>query len=238
MNRGHTQQMSVEELHGVFQFTDDLFDDAAPVERIFTVDKTYTPRQIYPGWFESGTASIPNVQVAKTPIDCIEYLLPELYRRGEYERCLTLALERIEIYRSTAGIVRDAAETAALCLLKLKRPEEALPLLPLLKGVEEPGRLIVSIRIYFECRRFGECAQECREFLKLRPGDYFISMRLAECILRTEDYTGSNKDEVDSLLLFAESTLKSYLEQVKLGGLFEKYRRDLEYLESIKKMMT
>lgn len=218
--------MSVDELHGVFQFTDDLFDDAAPIERVFTVDKSYTPRVIFPGWFESGTTSIPTAHDAKNPIDTVEYLLPELYRRGDYAACLNLVLERIKFYQNTPGILRDAAETGALCLLKLNRPHEALPLLPLMTGVEEPGRLIVRSLVFYECGLFDKCARECREYLKLRPGDYSISIRLAECI-------GSSCEESVSLLSSVESTLISYMEQMKSGRLYEKYSRDLANLNRI-----
>lgn len=220
--------MSVEELHGVFQFTDDLFDDTAPVERIFTVDKSYTPRVIYPGWFENGTDSILTAHEAKNPIDTVEYLLPELYRRGDYEKCLQLALKRIKLYQSTPGILRDAAETGALCLLKLNRPTEALPFLPLMTGVEEPGRLIVRSRVFYECGLLEDCARECREYLKLRPGDYSISILLAECL-------GSG-EESDLLLNFAESTLKFYIQATESGPfrLNEKYSRDLEQVKKLK----
>ena len=199
---------SVEELHGIFQFTDDLFDDNQPAERVLTVDPLYNPREIYPCWFEKGTESIPTAHEAKIPIDTEEFLLPELYRRGEYEKCLKLSKERIEKFSSTAGIVRDAAETAALCLLNLNRPKEALTFLPLMTGVEEPGRLIVRSRVYFECKLFRDCVKECREYLKLRPGDYTISIRLAQSLL----FLGSPEDEeeIHILLEFVKVTLKSY----------------------------
>lgn len=223
---------AVEELHGVFQFTDDLFDDNQPAERLLTVDPIYNPREIYPCWFEKGTESIPTAHEAKNPIDTNEFVLPELYRRGEYEKCFILSKERIEKYSSTAGIVRDAAETAVLCLLNLSRPEEALSLLPLMTGVEEPGRLIVRSRAFFECKLFNECVKECREYLKLRPNDYAISIRLAQSLV----ILGSPEDqeEIKNIFEFVENTLKSYLEQTKEGKLHDKYLRDLENLQNIK----
>lgn len=219
---------TVEELHGVFQFTDDLFDDNQPAERVLTIDSVYNPREIFPCWFEKGTESIPTAHEAKNPIDTVEFLLPELYRRGEYEKCLQIALERIKIYSSTAGLVRDAAEAASLCLLNLKRPEEAVPLLPLMTGVEEPGRLIVRSRVYFESKLYEECIRECREYLKLRPGDYTISIRLAQCLKATDS---SNLEEIKILLEYSENILKSYLEAFPNS---KKYRRDLENVQRIK----
>ena len=221
---------TVEELHGVFQFTDDLFDDNQPAERILTVDKDYNPREIYPGWFETGTESIPSAFEAKNPIDTVEFLIPELYRRRDYEQCLHLSLDRIRKFSSTPGIVRDAAETAALCFLKLSRPHEALPLLPLLTGVEEPGRLIVRSRVYFECALYKECADECREYLKLRPGDYIISMRLAECLINLK--CTETAEEVESLLNFCETTLKTYN---SLNS--PKYEKDLEHIYKLKQQI-
>ena len=223
---------AVEELHGVFQFTDDLFDDNQPAERVLTVDPVYNPREIYPCWFENGTESIPTAHEAKNPIDTIEFLLPELYRRGEYEKCLQISMERIDKYSSTAGIVRDAAETAVLCLLNLKRPEEALPLLPLMTGVEEPGRLIVSSRVFFECKLYSECVKECRDYLKLRPGDYTISIRLAQSLKAI----GSPEDvkEIKSIFEYVESILNSYIDQTRTGKLHDKYLRDLEQLKNLK----
>lgn len=222
---------AVEELHGVFQFTDDLFDDNQPSERILTIDPIYNPREIYPCWFEAGTQSIPSAHEGKNPIDTEEFLLPELYRRGEYEKCLQKSLERIEKYSSTAGIVRDAAETAALCLLNLNRPKEALPLLPLLTGVEEPGRLIVRSRVYFACKLFSESAAECREYLKLRPGDYTISLCLVQCLRAIN--SSQNEEEIKNIVDYIETTLKSYLEQTKSGKLYDKYLRDLETLHKL-----
>jgi hypothetical protein len=223
---------AVEELHGVFRFTDDLFDDNQPAERILTVDPVYNPRVIYPCWFEKGIESIPSAHEAKNPIDTEEFLLSELYRRREYEKCLGLSKARIKKYFSTAGIVRDAAETAALCLLNLKRPEEALPLLPLMTGVEEPGRLIVRSRVYFECKLYKECVKECREYLRLRPGDYIISSRLAQSLLALG--APEDKEEIEKILEFVESTLKSYLDQTKTDKLHEKYLRDLDNLQILK----
>ena len=217
---------TVEELHGVFQFTDDLFDDNQPAERILTVDKEYNPREIFPGWFETGTQSIPSASEAKNPIDTVEFLIPELYRRRGYEQCLNLSLDRIQKFFTTPGIVRDAAETAALCFLKLSRPHEALPLLPLLTGVEEPGRLIVRSRVYFECALYSECVAECREYLKLRPGDYVISMRLAESLINLRSI---DAEEVESLLDFCETTLKTYIVSGSL-----KYEKDLEHIYKLK----
>ena len=217
---------TVEELHGVFQFNDDLFDDNQRAERILTVDKEYNPREIFPGWFETGTQSIPSASEAKNPIDTVEFLIPELYRRRDFEKCLNLSLDRIQKFSTTPGIVRDAAETAALCFLRLSRPHEALPLLPLHTGVEEPGRLIVRSRVYFECALYSECVTECREYLKLRPGDYIISMRLAECLINLRS---AEAGEVESLLDFCETTLKTY---VVSGSL--KYERDLEHIYKLK----
>lgn len=223
---------AVEELHGVFQFTDDLFDDKQTAERVLTVDPVYNPREIYPCWFENGTESISTAHEAKNPIDTEEFLLPELYRRGEYDKCLKLAKERIFKYSSTAGIVRDTAETAALCLLNLNRPEEALSLLPLMTGVEEPGRLIVRSRVYFECKFFNECVKECREYLKLRPGDYIISIRLAQSLLALG--SPEDQEEINNIFQFVENTLNSYLKQTKSGKLHDKYLRDLEILQKMK----
>lgn len=219
---------AVEELHGVFQFTDDLFDDNQPAERVLTIDPVYNPREIFPCWFENGIESIPTAHEAKNPIDTVEFLLPELYRRAEYEKCLQLALERIKLYASTAGIVRDTAETAALCLLNLNRPEEAVPLLHLMTGVEEPGRLIVRSRVYFESKMYEECIKECREYLKLRPGDYTISIRLAQCLRATNS---SDTQELKNLLEYAENLLKSYSDAQPQN---KKYLRDLETLQRIK----
>ena len=232
--------MSVEESHGIFQFTDDLFEDAAPKERVFTVDKSYTPREIFPGWFETGTLSISTAQEARNPIDTLEYLIPELYRRGDYETCLKLSRERIEKYHSTTpGIVRDAAETASLCLLKLGRPMEALPILPLMTGVEEPGRLIIRSLVFIECGCFDDSVKECREYLKLRPGDYSITIRLADCLQRLDCV--NNCEEIMSLLSFAESTLSMCIEQAKIslsGRLHEKYCRDLDQVFAMKFAVT
>ena len=225
---------AVEELHGVFQFTDDLFDDNQPAERILTVDPVYNPREIYPCWFENGTESIPTAHEAKNPIDTNEFLLPELYRRGEYENCLKLSKERIDKYYLTAGIVRDAAETAVLCLLNLSRPEEALHLLPLMTGVEEPGRLIVRSRVFFECKLFNECVKECREYLKLRPNDHVISIRLGQSLMALG--SPEDQEEIKNIIEFVENTLKSYLEQTKTGKLHDKYLRDLESLQKINKL--
>lgn len=223
---------NVEELHGVFQFTDDLFDDAAPSERKLTVDLSYTPRHIYPQWFADGTVSIPAADEAKSLIDTVEFMIPDLYRLGEYQKCLDLALQRISKYSSTPGILRDAAESAVLCLLKLSRPLEALPLLPLMTGVEEPGRLIVRSRVFFECSLFEDCARECREYLKLRPGDYTMAIRLAQSLGKCD--SENDRDEIESLFSYAESTLKSYVEQTKdHKHLQAKYKRDLDDLYQI-----
>lgn len=222
---------SVEELHGVFQFTDDLFEDNQPAERILTVDKTYNPREIYPGWFERGVESISSASEAKNPIDTAEFFIPDLYRKGEYERCLLLCQERIVKYSTTPGILRDAAETASLCLLKVGRPLEALPFLPLMTGVEEPGRLIVRSRVYFECQMFLECVKECREYLKLRPGDYIISVRLAECLIKLNEL-----ESAEILLDYCETTISSYLKETN-GPFYAKFTKDLDYVILLKQSL-
>ena len=216
----------VEELHGVFQFTDDLFEDNQPAERILIVDKTYNPREIYPGWFEN----ISMASEAKNPIDTVEFLIPELYRKGEYERCLQLSLDRIKAFSSSPGILRDASETASLCLLKLSRPLEALPLLPLMTGVEEPGRLIVRSRVFEECELFEECVKECKEYLKLRPGDYAISIRLVKSLLKLEC---TDIEDIRNLLEYCESTLNSYLHES--DQFKHKYTKDLNRVLELKR---
>lgn len=222
---------NVEELHGIFQFTDDLFEEAQPAERVLKVDKNFNPRLIYPCWFETFETS----SSTEIPIDNEDFLIPELYRRGEWEKCLEAALCRINRFRGkegSAGIIRDAAETASLCCLKLNRAEEALDLLHLMTGVEEPGRLLVRSRVFYECGRFAECAQECQEYLRLRPGDYFVSLRLVDCIKRSH-LMESSTINVEDVLDQAENTLESYISESD-DPIRAKYIRDLEYLNKIR----
>ena len=203
------RSMSVEELHGIFQFTYDLFDDENKKERILTVDKNYTPRKIYPGWY----ADELDKSVEDAEQTAARLMIPELYRRGEYQKAFELAqlcidrLRRDQKGGNISGLIRDLTETQVCALLKLGRPREALPLLPLLDGVEEPGRLIVKSNVYFETSRYDECIVECRKYLALRPGDYFIATRLAECLIMA----GNRGEEVHRLLAYALQIVESYL---------------------------
>jgi hypothetical protein len=225
--------MTVDELHGVFQFTDDLFEDAQTPERLLTVDKRYEPRHIYPCWFESGTESIATAHEAKNPIDTSEFLLAELYRRGDYSECLEGALKRIANPTSSAGILRDSAETAALCLLQLNRPQEALPLLHFMTGVEEPGRLVVRGKIFLECKKYSECIKECREYLQLRPGDYKVSLWLLKCLIKTDP----ESSEIPNLHSAIEGVLRGVTDNPKAHDprIVDKFQNLLNNLNKINK---
>ena len=228
----------VEELHGVFQFADDLFDDNQVDERKLTIDMTYNPREIYSNWFED--LSVNSGNDTESPMDTVQFTIPELYRRGEYEKCLDLCLERIKSFPSSPGILRDAAESASLCLLKLQRPSQALPLLHLMTGVEEPGRLIVRSRVFFECKEYKHCAQECRDYLYLRPGDYIVIMLLTECLINDLSINNENGDLIQVIkinLTTVENILIGYLDLDYVNNnlnLQEKYKKDLSHLQNLK----
>lgn len=241
---------AVEELHGVFQFADDLFDDNQVNERKLTIDMTYNPREIYSNWFEDFPANNgngnDNDNDTEILIDTVQFTIPELYRRGEYEKCLDLCLERIKMFPSSPGILRDAAESGSLCLLKLKRPSQALPLLPLMTGVEEPGRLIVRSRVFFGCKDYKQCGRECRNYLNLRSGDYSMTMRLTECLINELSLSSStiiinneNKliEEIQVNLKLVENILIGYLDLDSVIcnlNLKEKYKKDLSHLQNLK----
>ena len=151
------QIMTVEELHGIFQFTDDFFEDEnSRKERILTVDTNYTPRKIYPRWYADQVEASPEDDSEQT---AVRLLIPELYRQGEYQQAFDLSSLCIERLRkdpkggNISGLIRDLTETQVCSLMKLGRPHEALPLLPLLDGVEEPGRLIVKSSVFYETSR-------------------------------------------------------------------------------------
>lgn len=222
--------MTVEELHGIFQFTDDLFEDENKRERILTVDKNYTPRKIYSGWYsdEAGASA-----------DAARLLIPELYRRGQYQQAYELAGLCIEKLQETSkggnisGLIRDLTETQVCALVKLGRTAEALPLLPLLDGVEEPGRLIVKSSVYFETDHYSECIAECRKFLALRPGDYLIATRLAECLIALGNRNDED-DEVQRLLCYSRQTIESYLNDASTPSFLKpKYERELSNVLSL-----
>lgn len=230
--------MTVEELHGIFQFTDDLFDDGDKKERVLTVDKNYNPRKIYPGWFEqearSATEGKDEEQTA------MRLLIPDLYRRGHYEQVVELTTACIKYFQESnstgnvAGVLRDLSETKVCALMKLNRPHEALPLLPLMDGVEEPGRLIVKSRVYFETGNYEKCIEECRKFLALRPGDYLIATRLAECMI----LLGRPGDEVTNLLSHAQRTVSSYhSDPCTAEFLKPKYEKDLQAIHRLWNMI-
>ncbi len=224
--------MSVEELHGIFQFTDDLFDDRSKNERILKIDKNYTPRNLYPGWYSDEQQK----PVEDTEQTAARLLIPELYRKGEYQKAFDLAglcigrLRKDQKVGNISGLIRDLTETQVCALLKLERPFEALPLLPLLDGVEEPGRLIVKGNVYFGTGRFEECIVECRKYLILRPGDYFIATRLAECLI----FIDNRGEEVHRLLTYALQIAESYLYDENLAPFLKpKYEKHLNHIRSL-----
>lgn len=233
--------MSVSELHGIFHFTDDMFEDA-PQERTLTVDKTYNPIEVFPYWFDTENGNEnenDRTENSSWTEDRLKHLLPSLYQRGEFEKCLQLALERLSHFKALqksssaniAGILRDLAETAVLCHIKLNSPHLALPLLPLLDGVEEPGRLIIKSKIFSETKHFRECAEACREYLSLRSGDYQISIRLAQCLLQID---GSDRLEILNLLTYALNTVQSTISSVGgVGILSKKLNADLVLVKSL-----
>ena len=224
--------MSVEELHGIFQFTEDLFDDENKKERVLKLDMNYTPRKIYPGWYAE--------ELEKSAEDAEQtaarLLIPELYRQGEYQKTFDLAqlcidrLRRDQKGGNISGLIRDLTETQVCALLKLGRPHEALPLLPLLDGVEEPGRLIVKSNVFFETARYEYCVVECRKYLALRPGDYHIATRLAECLV----LLGNRGEEVNRLLMYALQISESYLQDENTAAFLKpKYEKHLHHIRSL-----
>lgn len=244
--------MAVEELHGIFQFTDDIFAGTENKRPPPQPDKHYTPRIVSPHWYERDATLGPSDPEQRTT----RFLIADLYRRGAYEQVLLLVDKcRTELGdRSSrnAGALRDLAETAICALLQLARPHEALPLLAALDGVEEPGRLIVKSRVYHAVRDHVACARECRSFLALRPGDHFMMARLADCLLRcreavegdtrtraltTEDATTADDtgtEEAAELLRTAESIAVASLQARDTPGpVRSKLQRDLCYIRQL-----
>lgn len=231
-------QMTVEELHGIFQFTDDLFEDENKKERVLTIDKNYTPRKIFPGWFKHEASA--NASGQDDEQTAVRLLIPDLYRRGQYEQVVELTTECIKYFQvskstgNVAGVLRDLSETKVCALMKLNRPHEALTLLPLMDGVEEPGRLIVKSRVYFETGKYQECIEECRKFLALRPGDYLIATRLAECMI----ILGQANEEVTNLLNYAQRTVSSYYSDPCTAEFLKpKYEKDLRTIQKLWNMI-
>ena len=203
---------TVEELHGVFQFNDDLFDDNQPTERILTVDKEYNPREIFPGWFETGTQSIPSASEAKN-LSTLSNSILNLRTPSPSRSALTCPWIASKVFHDS-WIVRDCSRNRhPLLFLRLSRPHEALPS-PASHGCRGTQPLIVpQSHVYFECALYSECVTECREYLKLRPGLCHIN-ETGGMSHKLEIY---RRRRVESLLDFVKQLSKHTLFQVRLS---------------------
>ena len=186
--------MTVQEIHGVFQFSDDfLAVDAADAEspaasshkaKVKTIDGEFCPRTLYPEWYMKEEPDGYRHQQD----DALRYRIACLYAKGCYKEALVLAETQLAALSTgggnVAGVCRDLAETIVLACIHLDDLTTAHKWISFMDGVEEPGRHIVKSLFFYKSQEWRLCSEECQKYLRLRPGDGKMLIRLSQASLK------------------------------------------------------
>lgn len=134
--------MIVEESHGIFQFTDDYFENEQDnsVRLNHALNSDYVPRRVDEGWFMHESLSQTDHAIIKCRLDY-------LYFEKKYEEAFEIANSFLQ---SETNPKREIVETALLVSLRLQRREKTIELLDKLEGL---GKEDHGIRLVCEYAR-------------------------------------------------------------------------------------
>lgn len=174
--------MSVAEIHGIFQFADDLFEETPKKEKI-SDDVPYTPRQVYPGWYFTEPFMCEKQQHSFDPL-IYKMQTDALYYKGSYEGALEVSLHAVNVMREEqiacrGSLFREILESAIRCCLKLSMYNQAIELVKQTDewDVEDPGLFWLKAQVYYAAGDWESCITWCAAVLTIRHDEQVIALK-------------------------------------------------------------
>lgn len=158
-----------------FDFGDDLF---AETERTRAAKRIgpFSPLIARPQWYLN-SKNVPGYEQSQLDAFKAEHL----YSLGEFEECKTLILSVLESAAKHNVLERELLETLARCAVHLDDASSALFAVSCLDEhhlVEEVGLNDLKSRVYFHFGLAEKGVAESEEYLRLRPGDIYMHLRV------------------------------------------------------------
>lgn len=127
--------MTVEEIHGIFQFSDEFFSEKADKEETLALPE-YTAKRVYPQWYLDETDAEPDL--------ASKYKMDWLFRQGRLGEACDLG----ESLLSRGRQKREVYEAVLVCAARIGRRGTAQRMIEHLEslGVEDSGLAIVIER--------------------------------------------------------------------------------------------
>ena len=176
------QDMTVAEIHGIFQFADDLFEEVTKKERIAD-DEPYVPRQVYPEWYFTEPFICEKQRHTFDPFIC-KMQADALYYKGNYEGALTVSLDAVNTMKREqiscrGSLFRELLEGAIRCCLKLSKHAQAVELVRETDewDVEDQGLFWLRAQTYHAVGDHGSCVKWCDALLTFRHDHYAVDLR-------------------------------------------------------------
>lgn len=185
-----TSSGNVAEIHGIFQFTDDFYNESEQNQKKREQNENdiliteYSPRSLYPKWYFK-EPFMSTADMHSFDLHIYKFQADSLYFEGKYEECLEVAkkvcskVAEMEQSGQRVPNIREILEIQVHCLLKLSRLDEAVRLLnENLASIEvtDPGICALRVKVYMQdLNRFAnECKNWVDAFLALRPEDEYM----------------------------------------------------------------
>ena len=168
--------MAVVEVHGVFQFADDFFEEAGTSPKKALLPQKYAPRQVYPQWYFA-EPYFHEADQSFDPLIC-KFQADHFFAKKDYANALktyhsAFTCIKTEKPKCRGSLFRELVEGAIRCHVNLDSISEAVSLLDELDrcDVEDPGLYWLKAQVYERAHRPTISVQAARDFLRVRPGD-------------------------------------------------------------------
>lgn len=175
-------KMTVTEIHGIFQFADDLFEETPTKEKL-SDNEPYIPRQVYPGWYFNEPFICEKQQHRFDPLIC-KMQTDALYYKCRYEEALEISLGAINTMREEriscrGSLFRELLECSIRCCLKLNMHNQAVELVEQTDewDVEDPGLFWLKVQVYHAAGDCESCIKWCDAILTIRHDEQAIIMK-------------------------------------------------------------
>lgn len=174
--------MSVAEIHGIFQFADDLFEKVPKRERV-SESESYVPRQVYPGWYFTEPFICEKQQQSFDPL-IHKMQTDSLYYKGNYKEALEASLNAVNVMREEqimcrGSLFRELLECATRCCMKLNMYNQAIELVKQTDEweVEDPGLFWLKAQVHYAAGDCESCITWCDAILTIRHDERAVALK-------------------------------------------------------------
>lgn len=174
--------MTVAEIHGIFQFADDLFEETPKREKI-PDDEPYIPRLVYPEWYFNEPFICEKQQHRLDPLIC-KMQTDALYYKCKYEEALEISLHALNTMKEEriscrGSLFRELLECSIRCCLKLNKNNQAIELVKQTDewDVEDLGLFWLKVQVYDAGGDCESCIKWCDAILTIRHDEQVSRMK-------------------------------------------------------------